>query len=165
MLSALKVARTTKFQVLLGNLKSIGRIHHYLYTLSRVGRNLIVRHKYAVRLLSSSAHPATQLVELAQSEAFGVFNHHHRSVRHVHTHFYHRRSHHYVSFAVDKLAHFLVLLCRLKFAVHTTDIVILELRTNLFIPVLQVLNVHLLTLLDERIDHIYLAPLLQLLAH
>ena len=103
-------------------------------------------------------------MQLRQSEAFGVENHHHRSVRHVDAHLYHRCGDENLCLSVNKLLHLLVLLSRFHLAVHLAEAEFREHLLQYFKPLLKVLYVELLALLDERKHDIHLSALFYLLS-
>lgn len=59
LLSAFEVARASQFEVLLGDLETVGAIDHYLNAFAGGLRYFIVGDEHTVALVSSSAHSTT----------------------------------------------------------------------------------------------------------
>ena len=64
LLRTLQVAWSSQLEVLFGYLKTVGGVGHHLHAAAHVGSCRIAGHQYAPRLVTASAHPATQLVQL-----------------------------------------------------------------------------------------------------
>ena len=69
-----------------------GRQVYIVYPL--IEENMLC-HKHAIALVGASAHTAAKLVELRQSESFGILDYHGGGVGNVHTYFYHCGRHEY----------------------------------------------------------------------
>jgi hypothetical protein len=73
------------------------------------------------RLGAGPAHPAPKLVELGETEALGVLDHHHGGVRHVHPHLDHGGGHQHLDLAPGEGPHHGFLVRPLQPAVQQTD--------------------------------------------
>ena len=82
---------TTLLQIQLRQLKAILRPHHRIQPGFGLLAHLPASHQDAVTLRRASAHAAAQLMHLRKPKPFRMFNHHHRSIRHIDAHFNHRR--------------------------------------------------------------------------
>ena len=81
-----KVPRSPELQILLGNAEAVPCFAQSLQPGLGV-RIAVVGQEDAVALGRSPAHPAPQLVKLAETKAVRILHHHHRSVGHIHSHF------------------------------------------------------------------------------
>ena len=106
-------------------------------------------------------------MELAQAEALGALNHHHGGVGHVHADFDHRRGHQYVGAARHEGGHVEILLLAALLPVDDGHLVVRQREgaDDLLVALLEVLQVHLLALEDEREDHEDLAAAGDFLPH
>ena len=112
------------------------------------------------------ADPPAQLVQLREPEAFGVLDHHHARVRHVDADLHDRRRDEQLQLARRERLHHPLLAVALQPAVQQADAV---LRKHFLREVIGHLGgrlqVDLLGLFDQRIDHVGLTAQVQLLAH
>ena len=90
MLSAFKISGTSHLHIFLGKFETILSSAHQLDSVTGFLAHLLSCHQDAIRLLATSSHPASELVQLAQAEPFGTFDHHYRCIRDIHSHFDHR---------------------------------------------------------------------------
>ena len=111
MLGTFEVTWSTQFEVLFGNLEAIGGIDHHLDALTGGLANLELGDQDAVALVGTTSHPTTQLVQLAESEAFGILDDHHRGIGHVHTHLDDGGGNEDMGFVISKALHRLILVC------------------------------------------------------
>ena len=111
-----EVAGAPEPQVLLRDLEAVGGIGHDLQP--RPGLLvLVVGDQDAVGLVPAPAHPAPQLVELAQAEPLRVLDHHDGGVGHVHPHLDDGGGHENVRLVGGEGGHDRVLLLGLHLAV------------------------------------------------
>ncbi len=106
-------------------------------------------------------------MQLREAEAVGVLDDHHAGVRYVHPHLDDGGRNHDLRLAPHEALHLEVLVGGLHFAMHDTDLVLLdgEFPAQHLITLHQVFQVHLLALLDERKHDVNLAALRNLLLH
>ena len=78
-------------------------------------------HQHAVAFGLAAAHPAPQLVQLAQTEELGVLHHHQRGVGYVHAHLHHRGGYQNIRLSGGERRHDGVLLLRLHPSVQRGD--------------------------------------------
>ena len=104
-------------------------------------------------------------MQLRQTETLCLHNHHHAGIRHIHAHLYNSCRHEQLGLAAGKALHLLILLGRLHLAVNLAHAIVREHPLQFLITSLQVLQVHLLALLYQRIDHIDLPSLRYLAAY
>ena len=102
-------------------------------------------------------------MQLRKSEALCNEDDHHRGVGHIDTYLDDGGGHENLCLAAYELLHLLLFVLGLHFAVHLTQAEFRESLTQHFEALLQVLQVDLFTLLDEREDDIHLSPLIDLL--
>ena len=161
------VARTTQFQIGLRNLEAIGGAHHRLDAFAPVVGEFKTRHQDAVALVCAAPDASAQLVQLAQSEALGVFDDHIAGVRHVDAHLDHRRSDHDLRFAAHEPLHLVVLVGGFHFAVNDAELVLRlgKFAAQRLVALHQRGEFQFLVLLDERIDDVHLVPLCDFGAH
>jgi hypothetical protein len=81
------LALPANFQIFFGDAKTVGRFFHNSEPLARDGGFFIAGQQNAKRLFGAAPDAPAQLVKLRQTEAFGVFDNHQRSVRHVNADF------------------------------------------------------------------------------
>ena len=99
-----KVTRSPELQILLGNAEAVPRFAQSLQPGLGV-RIAVVGQEDAVALGRSPAHPAPQLVKLAETKAVRILHHHHRSVGHIHSHFNDGGCHQDLRLSPGKLRH------------------------------------------------------------
>ena len=160
-----KVTGATEAQVLFGDPEAVVGAAHDL----QPGADLlavVVRHQDAVALMGPPAHPAAELVELAQAEALRVLHDHQRGVGHVHPHLDHRGGHQNVCLAGGKGGHNAVLVFRLHFSVDAGDAQLGEGEGQLFGVLLGGLQLdrQIFVFLHHGADHKDLTALAHLLA-
>ena len=165
LLRALQVAWTAETEVGFGNLETVVRLSHYVYAPASVGGKFVFRYQYAITLACATSHTSAQLMQLGQAEALGILYHHHRGVGYVHTHFYHRGGHQDLRLSADKALHFRILVGRFHLAVHHAYLVLGEYLLQVYVCRLHVLQVKFLALLHQRVHHVHLPSLLNLLVY
>ena len=124
--------------------------------LGRLGR----LEQEAVRLVGAATDPAAQLVQLGEAEAVGVLDDDRRRVRDVDAHLDHGRRDQHLRLARREGLHGGGLLRRGEPSVHEADAQRLELAHEVLVLVLGRARLHGLRALDERADHVGLAPVL-----
>ena len=112
-----EVAGATQLQVLLRNFKAVIGAGHDLQSPPGLLTGML-RQQDAVALNLTTAHPATQLVQLGQAEALGVLHHHTGGVGDVHAHLHHGGGHQNIALPGGKGLHDLLLFLRLHLAVE-----------------------------------------------
>lgn len=142
---------------MLGYLESVGSIYHDLDAAARGGGEFVFGDKHAVALVGSSPYPAAQLVELAQPEAFCVFDNHDGGVGDIDPDFYHGGGNEYVGLMSGEALHLCIFVGRLHLAVDFADLVVGEGSGDFFKACLEVFQVHLFCLFDEGIDDVDLS--------
>ena len=107
-------------------------------------------------------HSPAQLMELRQTELFGIFNHHHRGIGHIHPHFNERGGKQDLKLIGAKSTHGCFLLPAREPSMDQTDLIgnqgllqSIEFLGDRFDPVFS-------CLLDSRINHVHLATLAEL---
>ena len=160
LLRSFQVAGTAELQVRLGNFEAVVRLTHDVDAAFGVLREFVLRHENAVALVCTATYPAPQLVQLCQSESFGILNHHHRGIRHIHAHLNDCRGHEDIYLSTHETLHHGIFLRRFHLAVHLGNLQVWEDFAELRVAVLEVLHIYLLALFDEWIDHIHLPSLL-----
>ena len=123
-----EVAGTTQPQIALGDLEAVV-VSVSALSRSRpcsVKRRLI--QEDAVRLVRAAADTAAQLVQLRQSETFGVLDDHDRRVGHVDADLDHGRRDEDVELAADERIHHAILDVLLQTAVQERDAEVREIR-------------------------------------
>src|SRR4029077_19540269 len=91
------------------------------YSQSIGGLRADVPEQDAEGLLGATPDPAAELVKLRETESLGVLDEHHRRVRHVDSHFDHRRRNEDVDLSIAKLAHDRVALRGVDTSVNQRD--------------------------------------------
>ncbi len=102
---AKELARSALGKIELGQLEPILRAHHGIQPLLAQWRNAFAGHEDAVAFGRASAYAPAQLMQLRQSEALGVFHHHHRCVGHVDADLDDGGRYQHVDFAALEAAH------------------------------------------------------------
>jgi len=106
-------ARAAYGKVFFGDAEAVGSFAHDAQAaLCGVTQRWLV-HEQAVGLFAAAPDPATQLVQLCEAEAFGVFDDHQGGIRHVHADFDDGSGNEQLCFARDEGRH-----CRLPFVVR-----------------------------------------------
>ena len=77
----------------------------------------------------------------------------------------HCSGHHNLGFTTNETLHLSILLRRFHLTMHLADLAIGKFRTNQFIPLFQILDIHFFTLLYQRINNIDLPPFFYLFAN
>ena len=101
-------------------------------------------------------------MQLRESEALGIQDYHHRGVRHIHAYLYHGGGNENLGLSLHKLLHLCLFFGRFHPAVNLAQ---MELRKSLLqrlITFFQILQVHLLALLDQRENNIDLSAQINL---
>ena len=155
LLGALQVSGAAHLHVFLGQFKAVFRSAEKVQPLLALLGYLGALHEDAVGAFRTPAHAAAQLVQLAQAEALGTLNHHHRGVGHVHPHLYHGGGHQDIGPSGGEGVHVEGLVGRILLPVYDGHLVLgqREGLHNLLIAQLEVLVVHLFALKDERIHN------------
>ena len=126
-----EIARAAQTQILLGDLKAVVGFTHDrkagFYLLA-----FVVGDKDAPALVPAAPDTAAQLMQLAETEALGVFDDHQRGVRHVHADLDDRRRDKDICFSADKGGHDRVLVPGLHAAMDTADGQLRELPCEFF---------------------------------
>src|SRR5579885_43967 len=142
-------------QIFFGDAEAVGRLFPDAEALLCDGCLFVGSHQHAVALLRAATDATAELVQLRETEALGVLDDHHRGVRHVNADLDDGRRDEYLYLARDEAAHDLFFLRSLHPAVQQSD---REVRKDavaqVFVHPRRVLQVHLLRLLDQRIDDI-----------
>ena len=160
-------SRTPDPEILLRDDEAVGRLDQRLQPspggrgplLVRRTRRLPRHQQQAGRSLWSPPYPATQLMQLRQSETIRVLDHHHGRVRHIHAHLDHRRRDEEMNLSRLKGSHGPLFIDRLHATVQHPNGEGRKLLSLQSLRALQgSLEVHLLRLLDQGINDIGLAP-------
>jgi transcription termination factor Rho len=115
-------ARTTQLEVLLCDTETVAGLLHHRQSLSRLASvPLTPHHQHAVGSRRAASDPATQLMQLGQTETFGVLDDHHAGVGHVHADLDDRRRHQHLQPARGEILHHGVLVGALHAAVDHPD--------------------------------------------
>ena len=123
LLGALQVAWAAQAQVGFSDFKAVVGAHHGLNALPAIGTELERRHEDTVRLLGPASDAAAQLMQLRQSEAFGIFHHHDRGIGYVDADFDDGGRYHDLRLLPGESLHFCVFVCGFHFAVYHADLV------------------------------------------
>ena len=107
-------------QVHLGDLEAIVGAHQHIQALTGQGIGTAIDQQ-AVGGGRPTADPAAQLMQLGQSETFGVVDHHHAGLGHIHAHFHHRGGHEHLAAAIGKVPQHRLLIRAVQAAVQQTD--------------------------------------------
>ena len=119
----------------------------------------------SIRLrVGPTTYTATQLMELGKTETLGIEDDHDGGIGHVDTHFDDCGGYKNLRFAAHKLLHLLFFVGWFHLAVHLAETKFREYLAHGLEAFLQITQVDLLAFLDEGIDDIHLASLLDLLA-
>ena len=118
--SAEEIAGATQPQVGFGDLEAVVGGAQGLQPLPG-GFGFGLMHEETIALALSAAHPAAQLVQLAQTEKVGVLHDHQGGPRHVHTHLDDGGGHQYIQITGGKGPHDGLFFGRLQLAVHQSD--------------------------------------------
>ena len=122
-------------------------------------------HQEAVGHGRAAPHAPAQLMQLSQTEALGVLDHHDAGVGHIHAHLDDRRGHQHVDLSGMEGVERFLLVGALHAAVHQRHAQIAQVfRAQLLIDDLGGLCVHGLALLDQRADDVDLPSRLHLRA-
>ena len=103
--SSQHVSRPPEFQILLRQVKPVGRGFHNVQLFPLFISGLGFRHQNAVGLVRSAANAPAELVKLGEAEIFGIIDNHHRSVGHVHAHLHHRGGNQHTGPVVPEILH------------------------------------------------------------
>ena len=166
LLRPFQVAGPAHLHVLFRDLETVLGGTHEVQALLRFLGYLVPLHEDAEGLLGAPAHPAAQLVQLAQAEPLGALDHHHRRVRDIHAHLDDGGGNEDVGPSGHEGVHVEGLLLRRLFPMDHRHLVLRlrELLEDLLVPQFQVLVVHFLALEDQGIHDEGLASLRDLVA-
>ena len=163
-MGALQVARSAQFQIGFGNAETIVGIAHDINALACLLTELEWCDEDAETLVGTTAYASSELVELRESEALGVENHHDGGIRHIHTHLDHGGGDEDLGLTTYKALHLSFLLTGFHATMHLTEMELGECLFQYLVAVFQILEVRFLGFLNQREDNIDLAPLTDLLA-
>src|SRR4029077_18411914 len=142
------------------------RANHGIQAAFAVLGNLSSGHQDTVGLGRSATDSTTELMELRQPEAFGVFNDHDRGVGHIDTDFDHRSSNQNIDLAFLEQPHGLILQIGVEAAVQEAYPQIGEHSlVQLLIHFDRGFELLLLAFLNDGIDDVYLMSGGDLFAH
>ena len=113
-----KITRPPHFQILIGNFQSFLSFAQGRKPLPGGTFPVAFGNQDTVGLRISSAHPASQLVQLRQSEAFGVFHNHQGGIGHIDPHLNDGGGDQHLYFVPGKGGHDLLFFLGLHFSVH-----------------------------------------------
>ena len=115
-----EIACATEFEVFFGEDEAIGGGFHGFHAF---GGNLAIGliEEDAIGLPLATADTSTELVELGEPEAFGVFDDHYAGIGHVYADFDDGGGDEDIGIAVDEIFHYFGFLGGFKFAVHEGD--------------------------------------------
>ena len=85
LLGSLQVTRSAQLQIGLGNAETVVGVAHDIDALTGFLAELKGGDEDAETLVGTTAYASSELMELGESEALGIENHHYRGVRHIHT--------------------------------------------------------------------------------
>ena len=111
--------------------------------------------KYTVGLGLAAANPSAELMKLGQTEPFRIFNHHHRSIRHIDADFDNGRGYEHLNLIIPEPLHNRILpgAVHLSVKIFHTNMG----RQNIFQPVRivdDILQIHHFTFFDHRADNV-----------
>src|SRR4029077_8050031 len=107
-----------RFQIELVDLKAVIGIDHGLEPALAFLRDFAAGHQNTIGFGCAAPDASAQLMQLSQSEAFGVFDHHHRRVRDVDAYFDHCRCDQNMQLASLEHAHDLIFQVRIQTSVE-----------------------------------------------
>ena len=84
-----KFPRPPQLQILMRDLEAIRMFEYDSKPLPRDGRQGLLIQENAYACVAAASDAASQLVQLRQSHAFGMLDHHKGCVGHIHAHFNH----------------------------------------------------------------------------
>ena len=126
-------------------------------------RRISGRQQHAVGLLAAATYTSAQLVQLRQAEALRIFNHHQRSIGHVHAYLDNRSAHQHLQLACRKAAHNGILLRTLQPAMQQSAGNILQKITlQLLVYSFCAMHSQNIRFLNQRADNISLPSCLHL---
>ena len=177
LLETLDVAGSAQAEVGFGDLETVGGGAHGAYAFLRGVGEVVFGHEDAEGLVGTAAHASAQLVELGETETFGVFDDHHGGVGDVDAHLDDGGGHHDVGEAALEAVHLEGFLLGGEASVDHGGLILRsgEVALHHLETVVEVLEVRLLTLgggirstsvalpLDERVNDIDLAAGVDLL--
>ncbi len=156
-----EVARAAQFQIPLGQPEAIVGFGHELQPLAHIWIGRPGDQRTVARLLPTP-HTAPELVQLGQTKAIGVLDHHDGGVGHVDADLDDCGAHQYLAFAGGKGAHDLILLAAGHSPVKQSH---LQLGEDLFLQALVLrcggAGVQVFALFHQRVDDVGLAALPQ----
>ena len=155
LLGSFEVSGAAHFHVFFGKLEAVFRGAEKVQALFRFLGNLLAPHENAVGAFGTAANAATELVELAEAEAFGTFDDHHRGVWNVDTYFDDGGGNEDVGTSGGESVHVECLFLGCLAAVDYSHLVLRqrECLHDFFISQFKVLVVQFFVLEDERIDY------------
>ena len=165
LLRAQHLAGAPQAQVHFSNLEAIGAADEHLQALASLGV-VAPMQEQAVGCRRTPSHPAPQLVQLGQAKTFGMLDHHHARLRHIHPYLHHRGADQHLALTAGKGADRRLLGFARKAAVQQTNLQIDEhLLGQVSVLLHRRAEIELFAVLHQRQHHI--GPLAQghLLAH
>ena len=165
LLGSFDVAGAAQLHVFLGNDETVVGLGHDLESVPGVVAELELGHEYAEALVGTSAHAASELVKLRESESLGVFDDHDGGVGHVHAHLDHGGGHEDVRLSAGEELHLVVFGGGFESAMDEGHAIVGEGFAHFFVTLLEGEEVEFLVFLDEGVDDIGLSSLAQLLPH
>src|SRR5208337_3688667 len=116
-----KFTGAAQFEIEFRDLETVVRAHHGVKTALAFFGNLATAHQHTIRFRRAAPDASAQLVELRQTKAVGVLDHHHSRVGHVDADFDHRGRDQNLDLALLKFAHYTLFFVGIKTAMQQTD--------------------------------------------
>ena len=118
-------------------------------------------------MFSTPTYAPAQLMHLSQTKTLARFNDHNRSIGYIYTHFNYRCCYHNLRFTTNKTRHFIIFVVGFHLAVYNCHAVIRQRKMthNGFVSLHQVLVIHRLRFLNQRIHKVNLTTQFDLLFH
>src|SRR5208337_5593558 len=116
-----KLAGAAQFEVKFRDLESIVRTHHGVETAFAFFGNLPTVHQHTIRLRRAAPDTSAQLVELRQSEAVGVLDHHDGRVGNIDADFDHGGRDQNFNLALLEFAHHVFFFVGIETAMQQAD--------------------------------------------
>ena len=104
LLEAKQLAHASLLHIFFSQVEAVLAVAHYLQARQRFG-SIHSREQHAVRLLTATPHATTQLVQLGEAKALGIFYHHQRSIGHIHAYLDNGGAHQNLGMACYKVGH------------------------------------------------------------
>ena len=143
-------------QIAFGDDETIVGFAHGRQPLPRHLRQRRLIQQHAARRGAAAPHPPAQLVQLGETQAFGVLDDHQRCVGHVDADFDHRRRHQQLHLAGLERGHRLLFLAGLQPSVHQRDPQFRKLLRQRFERALRGLGDDFIAVVDQGADPIRL---------